>query len=490
MNIHVKNESMQDVSQPLMFIDGVWSEAADRASVEIKSPATGKSVGWVPKATAGDLERALETSASGFGLWSEVSALDRSRTLRKAAALVRCWEDDVATAICLQQGKPLAEARVEWRNCADIFEWAAEEGRRAYGRLIPPRSPRVVQSVRVEPVGPVAAFTPWNFPASQAAKKLAFALAAGCSILLKGPEEAPAGCVGLVRALDEAGVPKGVVSLLFGDPALISSHLIASPIVRKISFTGSVPVGKRLAALAATYMKPCTLELGGHAPVLVFDDVDPEHVATILVSSKFRNAGQVCIAPTRFYVQSGIYERFVKCFVEVVSHLKMGDGFSEGTNIGPLANQRRVEAVGELVEDAVARGGVLLIGGRREPGIGSYFQPTVLASVPEGARIWKEEPFGPVALMDSFSTLSDALEKANSTDYGLASYVFTNSAELGERASRGLKAGMVSINHFGLGVIEAPFGGVHDSGYGREGGIEGLSSYTTTKFVTHCVTAL
>lgn len=473
-----------------LFIDGSACEASDAASIPLVNPATEDSAGRVAKATQSDMDRALAAAERGFRTWRRMSALERSKVLRKAAALIREQTDEVALQVCRQQGKPVAEARIEWQNCADIFEWAAEEGRRAYGRLIPARVPHVVQTVRKEPVGPVAAFTPWNFPASQAAKKLGFSLAAGCSIILKGPEETPAACVALVNALHEAGAPAGVVNLLFGEPATISEYLIASPVIKKVSFTGSVPVGKILAGLAARHMKPCTLELGGHAPVLVFDDVDPENAAEQFVKAKFRNSGQVCISPTRFYIQEGIYERFAARFAQAASELRVGDGSVANTDMGPLANKRRIGFVQTLVDDAVDKGAKLLTGGNPIAGKGYFFHPTVLGSVPDNARIKTEEPFGPVALLETFTTIDDALEKANSTSYGLASYAFTNSAAIVEHVSREINAGMLAINHFGLGVAEAPFGGIGDSGYGREGGIEGLEGYITTKYISHLTTAV
>jgi len=474
----------------LLFIDGNDCDASDGASLPLINPVSGSAAGSVAKATPQDLERALAAAERGFQIWKSMSALERSRVLRRAATLIRDRTDEVALQISLQQGKPIAEARTEWQNCADIFEWAAEEGRRTYGRLIPARQPAIIQSVRREAIGPVAGFTPWNFPASQAAKKLAFSLAAGCSIILKGPEEAPGACVALVHALHEAEAPSGVVNLVFGVPTAISEHLIASPIIKKVSFTGSVPVGKTLAKLAAMYMKPCTLELGGHAPVMVFDDVDPENTAELLVKAKFRNAGQVCISPTRFYIQDRIYKDFSARFVELASSLKIGDGRTEGTQMGPLANQRRVGFIQALVDDAVGKGATLLAGGTPVPGAGYFFPPTVLSSVPLEARIRTEEPFGPVALLEPFSTVEEVLAKANSTAYGLASYAFTNSATIVEMVSSGIKAGMLAINHVGLGIPEAPFGGIGDSGYGREGGSEGLEGYMTTKYISHLSTAL
>jgi succinate-semialdehyde dehydrogenase/glutarate-semialdehyde dehydrogenase len=467
-----------------LYIDGHWRPAADGSALDVVDPASGRVTGRVAKATLQDLDDALASAQRGFDQWRRVAARDRADVLRRAAVLVRERAPEIAAVISREIGKPVAEARQEVSNCADAFDWCAEEGRRAYGRMIPARQHDVTQVVLREPIGPVAAFSPWNFPASQAAKKLGAAIAVGCSIILKGPEEAPGGSAALVRALTDAGLPAGVVNLVFGDPPMISDHLIPSPVVRKISFTGSVPVGKALAQLAGRYMKPCTLELGGHAPVLVFDDVDPAEVARSIAAAKFRNAGQVCISPTRLFVQRGVYDRFAAEFARAAGALVVGRGDRPDVQMGPLSSGRRIAALQSLVADAVGRGATVLAGGARLEGEGFFFQPTVLADVPAQARIWHEEPFGPVAVLDVFDTVEEALDKANSTAYGLASYAFTRSADRIASVTAGMQAGMLAINHFALGVAEAPFGGIKDSGYGREGGVEGLEAYTVTKFVT------
>jgi succinate-semialdehyde dehydrogenase/glutarate-semialdehyde dehydrogenase len=366
----------------------------------------------------------------------------------------------------------------------DILDWFAEEGRRAYGRVIPARVPGVYQLVVKEPVGVVAAFTPWNFPINQAVKKIAAAVAAGCSIIVKGPEETPGSLAALMACFVDAGMPAGVVNLVYGVPADISSYLIPHPIVRKISFTGSTVVGKHLAAMAGQHMKRVTMELGGHAPAIVFNDADLDAATKILAANKFRNAGQVCIAPTRFLVQERVYDDFVGRFVKAAEAIKVGDGLEPGTTMGPLANDRRVQAMEGFIADAVQHGATIRTGGARIGNKGNFFQPTVLTNVPTDARVMNEEPFGPLAIMTPFRAMEDAVAEANRLPYGLAAYAYTRSAETATRIANEVESGMISINHHGLALAETPFGGTKDSGYGSEGGIEGLEAYMGTKFVS------
>ena len=468
----------------LLHIDGAWQPAASGKSFEVLDPATGEVAGRCAHAGPDELDRALEATHRGFEVWRKVSAYDRSRTLRRAAEILRSRIELIAPIMTIEQGKPLAEARIELTVAADIIDWFAEEGRRGYGRVIPARLPGVQQLSLREPVGPVAAFSPWNFPVNQANRKIAIALAAGCSILLKGPEETPASCAELVRAFVDAGLPPGVVQLVYGTPSEISEYLIPHPAIRKISFTGSTAVGKHLAALAGRHMKRATMELGGHAPAIVFEDADLELATRALIGAKFRNAGQVCISPTRFMVQEGVFERFVGGFTAAAQALKVGNGLEEGVQMGPLANTRRVQAMEGFIADAVQKGAEIRTGGARIGNTGNFFQPTVLTGVTQDMRAMNEEPFGPVALFSPFRHLDDAIEEANRLPYGLASYAFARDgrtvAALGER----IEAGMVSINHIGLGLAETPFGGIKDSGYGSEGGTEALESYLNIKFVT------
>jgi succinate-semialdehyde dehydrogenase / glutarate-semialdehyde dehydrogenase len=410
-----------------LFINGAWSPAADGATIDVVNPATGERIGRLAKAGIADLDRALEASRKGFAHWRVTSPFERAKIMRKAADLMRERAEAIAPLMTAEQGKPLADAKAEAMASADIIEWFAEEGRRAYGRIVPARAPNVHQLVIKEPVGPVAAFTPWNFPINQAVRKVSAALAAGCSIIVKGPEETPASCAELFRAFHDAGVPAGVVQLVYGVPAEISSYLIAHPVIRKMSFTGSTPVGKQLAALAGQHMKRATMELGGHAPVMVFEDADVAAAAKTMALFKTRNAGQVCVSPTRFLIQNDAFDPFVETFVETIKAVKVGDGAAQGTQMGPLANDRRIPAVEALIQDAVERGGKLLTGGNRIGNRGNFFEPTVLTNVPTEARIMNEEPFGPVAIINRFATEDEAIEEANRLPYGLAAYAYTRS---------------------------------------------------------------
>jgi succinate-semialdehyde dehydrogenase/glutarate-semialdehyde dehydrogenase len=467
-----------------LFVAGTWRAAAAGGTLPVINPATQEVLGTVAHAQIADLDEALEAASKGFATLRKTSAFDRSKILRSAASLLRERVESIAPILTLEQGKPIQEARIEIRTSADILDWFAEEGRRTYGRVIPSRTPGVRQWVDKEPVGPVAAFTPWNFPIAQAARKLGASLAAGCSIILKGPEETPASNAALVKALQDAGVPAGALNLVFGTPAVISEYLVPHPVIRKISFTGSTGVGKHLASLAGAHMKRVTMELGGHAPVIVFDDTDIERSSKILALGKYRNAGQVCISPTRFLVQDDIYDRFVDRFTAHVGDIRLGNGLDDGVTMGPLANPRRQTAMQGLVADARRHGATVRSGGEAQEGRGNFFQPTVLADVPVSARAMNEEPFGPVALFSRFTDFDEAIAEANRLSHGLAAYVYTNSISRANTAAEAIESGMVSVNHQGLGLIETPFGGVKDSGYGSEGGTEAIEGYLVSKFTT------
>jgi succinate-semialdehyde dehydrogenase/glutarate-semialdehyde dehydrogenase len=469
--------------QLALLIDGEWLATGSRASQPVIDPATQLPLGTLPHATTEDLDRALAAAAKGFRTWRATSAFDRYQIIRKAAELVRQRKEHIARILTQEQGKIAAEALIEVAVSADIFDWYAEEGRRAYGRIVPGRTAGMRQMVIQEPVGPVAAFTPWNFPALTPARKIGGALAGGCSLIIKPAEETPGTCIELARAFQDAGLPAGVLNLVFGVPGHISEHLIKSPVIRKISFTGSVPVGKHLAVLAAHHMKRATMELGGHSPVIVTEDVDPEKIAEIAAKGKFRNAGQICVSPTRFFVHESIADRFSKRFAEVAGALTPGNGLDPKTGMGPLANPRRVEAMESFVADARDRGGKITVGGTRSGKEGFFFKPTVVTGLDDDARLMREEPFGPVAPIVAFKTLDEALTRANSLPFGLAAYAFTNSTRTAGMLSDALEAGMVGINTFAISTPETPFGGVKDSGYGQEGGIEGLEAYTVKKFV-------
>jgi succinate-semialdehyde dehydrogenase/glutarate-semialdehyde dehydrogenase len=471
----------QDV---LLHIGGEWRAARGGRTLDVVNPATEEVIGKLAHAGTDDLDEALDHAAKGFAVWRKMSAYDRSKLLRKAAELIRERADAIARLMTMEQGKPVGEAKIEIMGSADVIDWFAEEGRRAYGRVIPNRVPGVYQLSLREPVGVVAGFTPWNFPMSQAVRKISAALAAGCSFILKGPEETPASCAELVRAYVDAGVPVGVVQLVFGVPAEISEYLIPHPVIRKISFTGSTVVGKHLAALAGKHMKRATMELGGHAPSLVFDDADLDAAATILAANKFRNAGQVCVAPTRFIVQDAVYEPFLEKFVAKCEAIKLGNGLDAATTMGPLANDRRVAAMETLIADAVGKGAKIATGGKRAGNKGYFFEPTVLTDIPADARVLNEEPFGPLALFMPFKTFDDAIAEANRLPYGLAAYAYTRNTATATALGAQIESGMVGINHHGLALPETPFGGMKDSGYGSEGGAEGLEPYLVTKFVT------
>ena len=467
-----------------LYIDGHWREGAEARKLPVLNPATGEVMGDLACAETADLEEVAEAANRGFEVWRKISAFDRYKMMRKAAQLLRDRVETVAQLMTLEQGKPLAEARMEVMAGADTIDWFAEEGRRAYGRVIPARQMDVYQLVIKEPVGPVAAFTPWNFPINQIVRKLSAALAAGCSIIVKAPEETPASPAELIRAFIDAGVPAGVVNLVYGDPAHISTYLIAHPAIRKISFTGSTPVGKQLAAMAGQHMKRMTMELGGHAPVVVFNDADIALAAKTMAASKFRNAGQVCVSPTRFLVQEGVFNEFVDQFVMHAEKLKVGNGMEAGINMGPLANPRRMSAMQNLVADAAQQNAKLKTGGKAMGTAGNFWAPTVLTELPLSARAMTEEPFGPMALINPFKTFDDAVQEANRLPFGLAAYAWTRSARTAQQIAASVQTGMITINHLGLGMPETPFGGVKDSGYGSEGGTEALEAYLNPKFVS------
>ena len=466
-----------------LYIDGKWTPGNGRGE-DVINPATEKPLARLPHASKAELDQAIEAAKKGFAVWRATSAYDRSKIMRKAADLIRERHEAIAKVLVQEQGKVYPEARAEVVTSADIIDWYAEEGRRAYGRIVPGRAKGLRQIVLQEPVGIAAAFTPWNFPTLTPARKIGGALAAGCSLILKASEETPGACVEMVRCFADAGVPAGVLNLVFGVPAEISEHIIASDDVRKISFTGSIPVGKHLAQLAAKGMKRATMELGGHSPVVVFADADPEKSAETIAAFKFRNAGQVCISPTRFYVQEPVYDRFLARFTEYAKSIKLGDGMEKGVVMGPMANARRIDTMESFVRDAKDRGGKIATGGNRHGNQGYYFEPTVVTDVPDDSKIMTEEPFGPVAPVVRFKTFDEVVERANSLPFGLASYAFTSSAQTANLIGDALQSGMVGVNSIAISTPETPFGGIKESGYGSEGGLEGLQAYLNTKFIS------
>jgi succinate-semialdehyde dehydrogenase / glutarate-semialdehyde dehydrogenase len=464
-----------------LYIGGEWKSAE---GIPVINPADESVLGTVPHATRADMKDALATAEEGFRLWSRTSPAKRADIILRAAQIMRGRVEDMAMAMTLEQGKPIVQSRLEILRGCEIIEWDAQEGRRVYGRIIP-SEPGMRHSVLRQPIGVVAAFSPWNFPMSSPARKVGGALSAGCSIILKASEETPAGAVQLVQAFADAGLPAGVLNLVFGKPSEISEYLIPQPSVRLVTFTGSVPVGKHLSAMAGAYMKPAIMELGGHSPVFVCDDVDPIATAAKSVIGKSRNAGQVCVSPTRFFLQDAIYDRFTEAFTKKAAAMKVGNGLDPSNDMGPLANDRRITAMETLVADARAKGGRVTTGGTRIGNRGYYFPLTVIADIPDDAQAMRDEPFGPLALLSRVRNLDEAIEKANSVPYGLAGYAFTNSARTADVLAERVEVGNLSINHFVASSAETPFGGVKDRGFGREGGVEGLQCYTVVKNVSH-----
>lgn len=472
-----------------LLIDGEWITGPARRSQPVTNPATGEHLADLPLATAEDIDRAAEAAWRAFGLWRHVPAIERAAVLNNVARCVRRDEQRLATILTLEQGKRLPEALQEIRNTADTFEWMAEEGKRAYGRIVPARTRDTEQYVRMEPVGPVAALSPWNFPAVLACRKVATALAAGCTVVLKPAEETPGILVAIAALCVEAGLPAGALNLLYGEPAEVSSRLIASPHIRKISFTGSVPVGRALAAQAGAVTKKITLELGGHAPVIVMDDVDVERVVELTAAAKFRNAGQLCLCPTRFYVHEALHDRFAARLAERAGRLRLGNGLDPQVDMGPLTNARRVAAMENFCEDARAQGSRILTGGQAPGGLeqGHFWSPTVIADIPDHALAMTQEPFGPLALVSRFQHLDEVLARANALEFGLAAYAFTRSLKAAHEIEHGLQAGNVSINTFAVSAPEMPFSGVKSSGLGAEMGSEGLMDHLHPKAVVRMV---
>jgi succinate-semialdehyde dehydrogenase/glutarate-semialdehyde dehydrogenase len=478
---------MPEYKMPLMLIAGTWTEGSGEPT-EVFNPATGEKLSALPRATIGDLDRALASVQRGFELWSSMPAEKRCDIVMEGCRLLRERAAEIAPIITMEQGKPVEEARLEVIRAASIIEWDVNEGRRAYGTIVPSEPGLMRYGIKL-PIGPVAAFTPWNFPISSPARKIGGALGAGCSILIRASEETPAACAALVKCLVDGGLPAEVINLVYGTPSEVSTHVLASPIIRAMTFTGSTAVGKHLAGLAAQHMKPAVMELGGHSPVLIFDDFDAVTAARQGVAAKFRNAGQICTCPTRFVVHEDVHDVFVETFVAEAEKIKVGNGLDPDTKMGPLANRRRLEALESLVADATARGATLLTGGSRIGNQGCFFQPTVLTDVPEDADVMNVEPFGPIAPVVRFRDFEDAIRIANRLEYGLASYAFTNSMPRANALAMRVESGIMSINHYNTSQADTPFGGVKESGYGREGGYETLDAFMVTKFISHRISA-
>lgn len=474
-----------------LFIDGEWIDARERRTIAVLNPSNGTELGRLPVANAEDIDHAVAAAVRGFEVWSEKSAYERAGILQRAAQLLRERTQRIAELVCLEQGKPLADAVGEVKNLADIVAWDAEEGRRIYGRTIPSRIPKHSLATVREPIGPVAAFAPWNYPALLPLRKISAILAAGCSVVLKPAEETPATSFEVVEAFIEAGVPAAAINVVYGDPARTSEQLIAHPEIRAITFTGSTAVGRQLAKLCGQYLKKCVMELGGHAPVIIMDDVpDVEELAVATAYRKFKNASQGCVNPSRYFVHESIFDRFVDAFVAKTRTLRVGDAADPGVDVGPLMHERRVQAMQSLTEDALACGATLRCGGRAPDLPGYFWEPTVLTHVPASARLMNEEIFGPIVPFNPFSDLDAVIAEANRLEYGLAAYAFTRSLETARYLARKLRAGMIGLNTYSLGVPdsiaspETPFGGIKASGFGREGGCEGLEAFLETKLIS------
>ena len=475
---------MSNYPNTQLLINNEWQDAEGGKSIEVLNPATGKVIGTVAHASKKDLDRALDAAQKGFEVWRKTPAIEREAIMRKAAALFRERVEETARVLTLEQGKPLNEARGEALGASDVIEWFASESRRVYGRIIPSRRWGVQNLAVKEPVGPVAAFTPWNFPINQVVRKLSAALATGCSCIVKAPEETPASPAALIKAFVDAGVPPGVIGLVYGTPSEISEYLIPHPIIRKVTFTGSTPVGKMLAAIAGKHMKRSTMELGGHAPVIVASDADIGLAAKIAGGTKFMNAGQVCISPTRFLVDKKVAADFSAALAEVAKSIAVGDGLDKATRMGPLANDRRIAAMKHVVADAKAKGATVLAGGETIGDAGNFFQPTILGNVSLDADVFNNEPFGPVAAIRAVDSLEEAIAEANRLSYGLAAYAFTKSAKNVQTLIDEVQTGQLFVNQPPMVPVEMPFGGVKDSGYGSEGGIEAMEAYLNTKAVS------
>ena len=467
-----------------LYIGGEWRQGSGGRGEDVINPATGETIGRLPHASAEDLDAALASAESGFQVWRKTSPADRSRIIRKAAELMRENASTIARVCVMEEGKPFGQAMWEVMFTAERMEWVAEEAKRVYGQVLPVGAHGERRSIIYEPVGPSIGLSPWNLPIMMPGTKIAFALAAGCSMIVKPAEETPGTGVLIVKMFEQAGLPKGVLNLVYGAPAQVSSQLIASPITRKVSFTGSVPVGKLLYRQCADTLKKCTLELGGHSPVVVFDDVDVDKVTSIGVMGKYSNAGQMCVAPTRFFVHERIADSFIERFTEKSKALRIGNGLDSSTEMGPMANPRRIEAMEQLVADARDKGANITTGGNRIGNQGYFWEPTVLADVPGSARMMTEEPFGPVAIINRWSNIDDVVAESNALPFGLGSYVYTRSQKWAAEMTDRLEAGMIGINTAHVGGVDAPFGGIKESGLGREAGQEGLKEYLESKIVT------
>ncbi len=468
-----------------ILIDNIWRASVSGATMPVHSPVSEETISEIASGTTEDADLVLASAARGLATWRDVPAWERAKIMRRAADLMRERVEAIARTMSAETGKPLAESRGETNAAADQFEWYAEEAKRVYGQTIPGRGSDQRMMVIYQPVGVALSLSAWNFPALLPARKIAAALAAGCSVVARPASEAPGPCFAIAQALVDAGTPPGVITTITGPASKLAAYLIASPVIRKVSLTGSVAVGKQVLMQCAAGVKRVSMELGGHAPVIVHRDADPVAAARALAMAKFRNSGQVCISPSRFYVHASLKEPFERTFAEVARSIVVGDGLKDGVTMGPMIRRKGLERALALVEDAVRRGARLLAGGRRPAHLnkGHFLEPTVLADVPDEALIMNEEPFAPIAPIAPFTDEDDAIRRANALPFGLAAYVFTNDAERGTRTAEKLESGMVGINEVLLATAEAPFGGIKESGFGREGGALGIKDYLEPKYI-------
>jgi succinate-semialdehyde dehydrogenase/glutarate-semialdehyde dehydrogenase len=467
-----------------LLIDGKWTDSSQRDTLPVIDPATEKILSHLPIADENDMERALVSSKKGFQIWSKWTPLRRQAVMLKTVEIIRKRSDDIAKTLTMEMGKTLRESKQEINQVIETIIWCAEEGKRTYGRIIPSRDGHARQMVFKEPIGPVAAFVAWNFPGGNVIRKVASTLAAGCSIIIKPSEETPGTAVAIGECFMDAGLPQGVLNIIFGVPDKISKYLLKSSIPKAVTFTGSVDVGKHLQSLASETLKKCTLELGGHAPVIICDDANIDKVLNKIAIWKFRNSGQVCISPSRFFVQEASYKKFVDGFVAIANQINLGSGLEENSDMGPLIFEKQVHKMERFVENAKSLGGKINCGGEKFGEIGFFFKPTVISDIPETAKILNEEPFGPLVPIIPFKTLEEAIEKSNSLSVGLASYIFTENQKNAHFLGNNLDVGIVCVNHTIVSVPEAPFGGFGESGYGKENGIEGLESFLRTKYIS------
>lgn len=467
-----------------LLINGKWKMGSENKAEPVINPATNEVIGDLPHASKKDLDEALESNLEAFKLWKKESPLNRQKIIENACRNLESKFDQVATNLTIEMGKPLAEAKGELAVGLDVLRWYGEEGKRAYGRIVPSRMSNMSQTVIKEPIGPVIAFVAWNFPVMNVVRKIGGALAAGCTITIKPSEETPGTAIAIGRAFMDAGLPPGVLNIVFGVPSEVSEHLCGSKIPRKLSFTGSIPVGKHLQKLAADNMIRCTMELGGHSPLMVFDDTDIDMAAKISVAGKFRNAGQVCVSPTRFLVQDTVKEQFIRAVINETNKIKVGNGLDDGINMGPLIAERRIDIMKDFVNDAVENGANIEMGGNRMNLEGSFFAPTILTNVSDNTKIMNEEPFGPLLPIDTFNSVDEVIERANRLDFGLASYAFSNDPKIVSFLKSEIQAGLLAVNSTVVSTPETPFGGIKQSGYGSEGGIEGLDAFLVTRFIS------